>query len=316
MYYDPAEYPNGPPVGPGVPGSGAYTGGPGTAGDGTVGGLGSFAGFGLGALGLGDLFGGYLDYRASENSNEANLLMNQRNIALQREMYKSGQAFNASEALKNRQYQERMSNTAYQRQVEDLEKAGLNPMLAVMKAGGATTPGGAAASSPSGGSGSSIPNHPASMGAGISRAISTALETSRLSKEFKQADSNIELNEATKKLKETETKLAQTTAKKVEQDAYISKQEGYSMYIDNLLKARGYNNGVFQSEQDANKTSSDIEKKPGYQIYKKVAAPIVSSAKDVAITAVAAKGAAGGNIGISGSGGRNWTPGSPLPRKK
>lgn len=53
-------------------------------------------------------------------------------------------AFNAAEAQKNRDFQERMSSTSYQRMVKDLQKAGLNPVLAV-HAGGASTPTGSTA---------------------------------------------------------------------------------------------------------------------------------------------------------------------------
>lgn len=51
--------------------------------------------------------------------------------------------YNSAEALANRNWQEKMSNTSYQRAVEDMRKAGLNPILAFQN-GGASTPGGSA----------------------------------------------------------------------------------------------------------------------------------------------------------------------------
>lgn len=60
--------------------------------------------------------------------------------------------FNAQEAQKQRDYEERMSNTAVQRQVEDMKSAGINPAMAYVNgATGASTPTGSSAHSSAGG---------------------------------------------------------------------------------------------------------------------------------------------------------------------
>ena len=89
--------------------------------------------------------------------------------------------FNSTEAMKDREWQEHMSNTAYQRAVEDMKKAGLNPILAFQN-GGASTPGGSAATI----SGASM-GAPSSSALGVSRA-SGFVPNSYSSESWSQSD--------------------------------------------------------------------------------------------------------------------------------
>lgn len=98
-----------------------------------------------------DMYSAMIKENAQYN-NEWSAQQAQLNRDWQEKMVGQANKYNSAEAQKNRDWQERMSNTSYQRSVKDLQAAGLNPVLAALNSGAATTSGATASSgsSPSG----------------------------------------------------------------------------------------------------------------------------------------------------------------------
>ncbi len=128
----------------------------------------------LGPIGgiAGNIIGGLFGRSGQESANRQNLQIAREQMAFQREM----------------------SSTAYQRSAADLEKAGLNRILALGKP--ASTPAGASAT---------MQNKNAALARGMEQAAATAMQSAKLRQEIKESNSRIAVQEEQKWLTRAQT---------------------------------------------------------------------------------------------------------------
>lgn len=119
--------------------------------------------------------------------------------------------FNAQQAQIDRDFQERMSSTAYQRAMKDLKASGLNPMLAYTQ-GGASSPSGAQATAEM----QRVENEVEPM-------VSSAMAMKRLTEDIKKVQSEVKLNKAAEQAKKSETFLNSKTANSINEDIMSKK---------------------------------------------------------------------------------------------
>lgn len=160
---------------------------------------------GIGAAG--NLAGGLISSGGAASQNSASQAYALQNM-------RENNQFNAEQARINREFQERMSNSAYQRAMADMRLAGLNPILAYQQ-GGAGTPGGAQGTATQA-TGAQFNNAMEGVGHGVTSAAKGAsrnLELQNLQAQTANTVTQSGLNNANKNLSDANTiKANQDTA--------------------------------------------------------------------------------------------------------
>lgn len=160
-----------------------------------------------------------------------------RAIQSQIDMQRTTNAMSAEEAQRNRDFTERLSSTAHQREVVDLRAAGLNPILSVNHSG-SSTPGGSQASFVSPGVGTAEARNSARRLNEVESArlrLETALNEAQLQNMESQRMLNEQLtNESRNKANKASAEAMSAAYDAQTKDAYL--QYKFPLEVQNILK--------------------------------------------------------------------------------